>query len=183
MFYSTFSLCLLVFLQIWIWPCAEFGHQQQSLPPVVLLWGERYACGCYLPLQHHQLWEVKQPVQLRWAYLITNKCYNTQWSLQRLFIWLPGRLSRENWHHLNFENQTATHDICAVFCVCMQACRYWCTLSKRQSVAGPVGSEQEQTSVITSRYLQGTSKKTLTVTWGRIIVQFYCNCTYRSLLQ
>lgn len=34
---------------------------------MVLLWGERNACGGTVSLQHHQLWKIQQPVQLRWA--------------------------------------------------------------------------------------------------------------------
>lgn len=38
-------------------------------------------------------------------------------------------------------------------CVHFQVCRYWCTRCRRPSAAGLGGSEQEQTSLITSRFM------------------------------
>lgn len=49
-------------LQVWVWPNHECRCEQQPAPPVVLLWGPRHEVGGSLSLQHHQLWEVQQPV-------------------------------------------------------------------------------------------------------------------------
>ena len=92
---------------------------------MVLFWGERYARGDQLPLQHHQLWEVQQPVQLWWD---------------------PSSIN-----HQAHVSKNKAHSVYA--CVCFQACRYWCTLCRRPSAAGLGGSEQEQTFLITSRFM------------------------------
>jgi len=62
---------------VWVWLDTEQWHQHQSPSPMVLLWSEQHGGRSSVSVQHHQLWESQQPVQL-WSVIPSSRVH-MQW--------------------------------------------------------------------------------------------------------